>query len=185
MTTAVAVATSPSEAQRQPAHTDKSGADVRRPAGSTLTRSTAAAAAAWPTPSLDLRQNVHRAASPDVSGYTVPTGWAWRSIGSRAGAADVLVREVRRWGQGSLTKSPVVVLPQEDRVELTSLMDRALPRPGSALDRASQTVQAALAPALTAPAARPLVRLLHGNPKRCPPRSTRAVTAPSTNSARG
>lgn len=70
-------------------------------------------------------------------------------------------------------------------MELTSLIDRALPGPGSALDRASQTVQAALAPALTAPAARPLVRLLHGNAKRCPPRSTRAVTAPITSSARG
>ncbi len=48
-------------------------------------------------------------------------------------------------------------------MELTSLIDRALPGPGSALDRASQAVQATLAPALTAPAARPLVRLLHGN----------------------
>ncbi len=98
-------------------------------------------------PSLDLRENVHRAASPGVNGETVSTGWAWRSIGSRAGAADVLVREVRRRGRGSLTKSPVGVLRQEDRVELTSLIDRALPGPGSALDRASQTVQAALADA--------------------------------------
>ena len=48
-------------------------------------------------------------------------------------------------------------------MELTALIDRALPGPGSALERASQTVQAALAPALTAPRARPLVRLLHGN----------------------
>ncbi len=48
-------------------------------------------------------------------------------------------------------------------MELTLLIDRALPGRGSALDRASQTVQAALARALTAPAARPLVRLLHGN----------------------
>ena len=48
-------------------------------------------------------------------------------------------------------------------MELTSLIDRALPGPGSALDRASQAVQATLAPALTAPTARPLVRLLHGN----------------------
>ncbi len=48
-------------------------------------------------------------------------------------------------------------------MELTSLIDRALPGPGSALDRASQAVQAALTPTLTAPAARPLFRLLHGN----------------------
>lgn len=48
-------------------------------------------------------------------------------------------------------------------MELTSLIDRALPGPGSALDRASQAVQAALAPALTVPAVRPLFRLLHGN----------------------
>ncbi len=48
-------------------------------------------------------------------------------------------------------------------MELTSLIDRALPGPGSALDRASQSLQAALAPALNAPRARPLFRLLHGN----------------------
>lgn len=48
-------------------------------------------------------------------------------------------------------------------MELTSLIDRALPGPGSALDRASQSLQAALAPALDAPRARPLFRLLHGN----------------------
>ena len=45
----------------------------------------------------------------------------------------------------------------------TSLIDRVLPGPGSALDRASQSLQSALAPLLTAPRARPLFRVLHGN----------------------
>ena len=48
-------------------------------------------------------------------------------------------------------------------MELTSLIDRVLPAPGSALDRASQDVQDALAPALAGARVRPLVRLLHGN----------------------
>lgn len=48
-------------------------------------------------------------------------------------------------------------------MELTSLIDRVLPGPGSALDRASHNVQSALVPLLTAPRARPLFRLLHGN----------------------
>jgi uncharacterized membrane protein len=48
-------------------------------------------------------------------------------------------------------------------MELTSLIDKVLPAPGSALDRVSQGLQAALAPVLTAPRVRPLVRLLHGN----------------------
>lgn len=48
-------------------------------------------------------------------------------------------------------------------MELTSLIDRVLPAPGSALDRVSQGLQAALAPVLTAPRVRPVVRLLHGN----------------------
>ncbi len=48
-------------------------------------------------------------------------------------------------------------------MELTALIDRVLPGPGSMLDRASQATQTALAPALTAPRARPLFRLLHGN----------------------
>jgi len=46
---------------------------------------------------------------------------------------------------------------------LTSLIDKALPGPGSALDRASRTLQAAVAKAAEAPAARPLARALHGN----------------------
>ena len=48
-------------------------------------------------------------------------------------------------------------------MELTSLIDRVLPGPGSALDRTSHNLQSALAPLLTAPRARPLFRLLHGN----------------------
>ncbi len=48
-------------------------------------------------------------------------------------------------------------------MELTSLIDRVLPGPGSALDRASHAVQSAVAPVLTAPRVRPLFRLLHGN----------------------
>ena len=48
-------------------------------------------------------------------------------------------------------------------MELTALIDRALPGPGSALDRVAGGVQDAVAKATQASPARPLVRALHGN----------------------
>lgn len=48
-------------------------------------------------------------------------------------------------------------------MDFTALIDRTLPGPGSALDRASRAVQAAVAKVTEAPAARPVVRVLHGN----------------------
>jgi hypothetical protein len=51
--------------------------------------------------------------------------------GVGAGAADVLAPRGRTTGPRERPEVPVVVLPQEDPVELTSLIDRALHAPGT------------------------------------------------------
>ena len=48
-------------------------------------------------------------------------------------------------------------------MEPTALVDRLLPKRGSALDRSSEEAQEALAKVAENPSARPVVRLLHGN----------------------
>ena len=48
-------------------------------------------------------------------------------------------------------------------MKITALVDRLLPGPGSALDRASQVSHRLALDATSVPAAQPVVRLLHGN----------------------
>lgn len=52
---------------------------------------------------------------------------------------------------------------REDAVFSTDFIDRALPGPGSALDRVSEAVQGAVSGVARAPAFAPLTRVLHGN----------------------